>query len=144
MLSGITCKFNFLLLWSKGIHFEKFKSGGLHEKNVAATYNLGKLLSFCSKTKKKKTWTYLFLSSFLLASADLRKDTHRRPELYSQLFSIYITVATIEVTNKYSVLRCYSEYSVLQCYLWSYYYRFSFNLYKYQRNLILYWGLLIL
>jgi hypothetical protein len=54
MLNGITYKFNFLLLCGKRINFDKFKSEGLREKIVAATYNLGKLLSFCLKTKKNK------------------------------------------------------------------------------------------
>jgi len=32
----------------------KFKSGGLHEKHVVATWNLGNHLSICSQTQGKQ------------------------------------------------------------------------------------------
>jgi hypothetical protein len=53
MLKRIIWKFNYVVLESK-TDFDKCKSGGLHEENAVATWNLGKQLRICLKTEENQ------------------------------------------------------------------------------------------
>jgi hypothetical protein len=39
-------KFIVMALTSMGLHFDEFKSGGLHEEHTVTTWNLGTISSF--------------------------------------------------------------------------------------------------
>ena len=87
MLQRIIWKFNlnYPSLQSKSINFDKFSSRVLHEKHVAATWNLGNHLSISLKTEENENYTAIF-----------RLSSYRQ---VNTIYTLYITKQNVYIHN---------------------------------------------